>query len=150
MSTITMSPDKQDWQEATIVEVPSMESNGSAGSNQDDEETWPITKRDLPLSNSTAIRVMDYAHVVLSKRLSDNDDGLNLCNFETSLARFLNSEIEIGKKIAFGNFADIFLIRQWPTTTSDEAIFPSSSSTSGIGGSISIFGISRSFSSSSF
>ncbi len=90
-----------------------MESNVDGESNHDDDETWPITKRDLPLSNSTAIRVMDYAHVVLSKRLSEINDGSNVFNFETSLARFLNSEIDLGKKIAFGNFADIFLIRKW-------------------------------------
>lgn len=111
-----MSSDHPGWQEATIVQVPSMDFNeGSRGAEEDPyEETWPITKRDLPLSNPSAIRVMDYAHVVLSKRLPDNNnDGLDILSFETSLARFLNSEIELGKRVAFGNFAEIFIIRKW-------------------------------------
>jgi serine/threonine protein kinase len=121
----------QEWQQATIVDVPAAEkSNGQSGGSIhefSEDETWPITKRDRPMSNSTAIRVMDHAHTVVAKRLSETSEGLDLLAFENSLARFLNSEIELGKRIAFGNFADIFLIRRWKESKPDKACTPEQS-----------------------
>jgi serine/threonine protein kinase len=74
------------------------------------EETWSITKRDRPFPSESSIKVMDHAHIVLQKRLSEAPDDLDIFKFETSLPRFTNSEIELGKRIAWGNFADIYLI----------------------------------------
>ena len=105
-----------------VPAVDSNETDESTGSHQcSEDETWAITRRDAPLSNETALRVMDHAHMVLSKRLNEIKGDLDLFKFETSLARFQNSEIDIGKRIAFGNFADIFVIRKWKKAKSVKA-----------------------------
>lgn len=121
----------QEWQQATIVDVPLAENfNGSTTTTSrtrdgfSEDETWPITARDKPLSSTMAIRVMDHAHTVLAKRLSEPNEGLDIFRFENSLARFLNSEIELGKRIAFGNFADIFLIKRWKESKPGKACTP--------------------------
>lgn len=119
------------WGEATMVDLPHQEGSVQESTTSQhealappEEETWPITKRDIPLSNETAIRVMDHAHVVLETRLSETNEGLDVFRFETSLARFLNSEIELGKRIAFGHFADIFLIRSFKELKAAKACTP--------------------------
>jgi serine/threonine protein kinase len=77
------------------------------------EDTWiQITKRDRPLSNANCIAVMDHAHTVLEKRICEASDEYNfrecLTIFDKTLGRFQNSEISLGKRIASGNFADIY------------------------------------------
>jgi serine/threonine protein kinase len=118
------TPAHQSWkeQQATISTIPALPLPLEL---LKEEESWSITKKDMPLSSEAAIRVMDHAHVVLQKRLSEyeyscgsdsgngNGDGLDIFRFETSLARFLNSEIELGKRLAWGNFADIYVIRSF-------------------------------------
>lgn len=68
-----------------------------------DDDTWSqITKRDRPLSNANAIAVMDHAHTVLEKRISDATDDRNMKDklriFQQSLGRFQNSEIKLGRR----------------------------------------------------
>jgi hypothetical protein len=68
-----------------------------------DDDTWmQITKRDRQLSSANAIAVMDHAHTVLEKRICEASDQLNLKEglhvFETTLGRFQNSEIKLGRR----------------------------------------------------
>lgn len=89
-----------------------------------DNETWPITKRDVPISNAAAIGAMDHAHTVLDDRLSARGKDIDLSLFNSTLPRFMNSEIDLGKRIAWGMFADIFLIRNWKEASSVKPCTP--------------------------
>jgi hypothetical protein len=101
-----------------------------AGSTSDtfeeisDNETWEITKRDIPLTNAAAIGAMDHAYTVLNDRLAEKGDEIDSSRFNKTLPRFMNSEIALGKRIAWGTFADIYLIRKWNEAKSIKACSP--------------------------
>lgn len=81
-------------------------------------DTWEeITKRDRPLSDKDLVRVMDHSMAMLGERICEatNDRHFreSLKAFEHTLGRFRNSEIELGKRIASGSFADIYRIRSF-------------------------------------
>ena len=79
-----------------------------------EEDQWYITRNDIPLSSSAALKVMDKADIVLQKRLVNAiPEELDVCRFEASIARFSNSEIELGRRLAYGNFADIYSIQSF-------------------------------------
>ena len=117
MSTINEGTDP--WDRAAIASVPDDEEEEEEEEENEfsdhvlPEESWSITKRDRPISNESAIRVMDRAHIVLRKRLSEATEEVDIFKFETSLARFQNSELELGKRLAWGNFADIYLVKSF-------------------------------------
>lgn len=78
-------------------------------------DTWDeITKRDKALSNETLVHVMDHSMSMLGERICEatNDKQFreSLKTFEHTLERFRHSEIQLGKRIASGNFADIYRI----------------------------------------
>ena len=76
-------------------------------------DTWDeITKRDKPLSNETLVHVMDHSMAMLGERLCEANCEFrdSLKAFEHKLGRFRNSEIELGKRIASGSFADIYRV----------------------------------------
>jgi serine/threonine protein kinase len=100
---------------ATIVSMmPAGEdADDDTGSDHEETSSWSITQRDRPLDSDNAIRVMDHAHIVLRKRLCEYGDDMDIFKFETSLGRFQNSEIELGKRLAWGNFADIYIVKSW-------------------------------------
>ena len=74
-----------------------------------EDDRWEITKNDFRMPSSTALKVMDKADVVLRQRLAHAapELGVDICRFETSVARICNSEIQLGRRLAFGNFSDI-------------------------------------------
>ena len=81
-------------------------------------DTWEeITKRDRTLPNESLVHVMDHSMAMLGERLCEatNDKCFreSLKAFEHSLGRFRNSEIELGKRIASGSFADIYRINSF-------------------------------------
>ena len=80
-------------------------------------DTWDITKNDIPLPSHVAIRVMDHADMVLQKRLSEATEALEIFHFETGLARFQNSELLLGRRIGWGNFADIYEVKRFLPTS---------------------------------
>jgi serine/threonine protein kinase len=90
------------------------EGETSAHSITSEEERWDVTKNDLPIASAIGLRVMDHADVVLKTRLSNaSPDVLDVVKFEKSVARFQNCEIELGRRLAFGNFADIYSIESF-------------------------------------
>ena len=88
-----------------------------------------ITKRDRPLSASLAAAVTAEVERVLINRFENAEDGnfrdVKLKRFEDRLARFPKIEINIGRRIASGNFADIYCVDSWgddvSTTTTTTA-----------------------------
>lgn len=81
-------------------------------------DTWEqITKRDRPLPEETLVHVMDHSMAMLGERIceatNDNNFRESLKSFTSTLGRFGNSEIELGKRIASGSFADIYRIRSF-------------------------------------
>jgi len=84
-------------------------------------ETWEITRRDLPITNATAIGALDHAYTVLKERLGSNGVDIDTTKFQKTLPRVLNSEIELGKRIAWGAFAEIYLIKDWSEAKSVKA-----------------------------
>jgi hypothetical protein len=89
-SSLSSTPDRSSFDQATGFEV------------QDDDTWTAITQRDRPLSNANAIHVMDHAHTVLEKRISDATDDFNMKDnlkiFQQTLGRFQNSEIKLGRR----------------------------------------------------
>lgn len=130
---------RDSWQSATIANLPptdSDEDDEDGGGTRNgiellqDDDTWvEITKRDRPLSNANAIGVMDHAYVVLKGRLSDASDEFRerLKAFDTTLGRFQNSEFRLGRRIASGNFADIYLVRSFRDLPTASTVTASSS-----------------------
>ena len=113
---------------AGLPDVADNKSNDDGNDDDDDhlnihavasQETWSeITERDKQISSEESIQVMDHAHSVIEKRLEAADPSqLNISKFEATLARFTNSEIELGRRIAWGNFADIYVISKFDTST---------------------------------
>ncbi|KAG7337224.1 serine/threonine protein kinase [Nitzschia inconspicua] len=112
-SSLSSTPERPSSLTSTPERIPSNSSRPDLQLQEDD--TWSqITKRDRQLTNANAIAVMDHAHTVLAKRICEASDQLNLKEsltiFDKSLARFQNSEIKLGRRIASGNFADIFQV----------------------------------------
>jgi serine/threonine protein kinase len=97
-----------------------------------DSETWAITRRDVPLTNAAAIGAMDHAYTVLNDRLAGKGENIDVKIFNKTLPRFMNSEIELGKRIAWGAFAEIYLIRKWNEAKSVKACSPELLNTSSI------------------
>jgi Protein kinase domain len=150
-TTRSMASRRDSWHSATIACLPPTDSEeedddhygGGGGSSPNehgkilDDDTWvEITRRDRPLSNANAIGVMDHAYMVLKVRLSEAADDFDfrerLKAFDTTLARFQNSEFRLGKRIASGNFADIYQVRSYrdlPTASSAMASSSPSPST---------------------
>ena len=73
-------------------------------------DTWEITKRDIPIPASIASQMIEHADVVLSRRIEGTAEDMDLDRFERKIPRFQNKEIRLGRKIGFGNFADIYAI----------------------------------------
>jgi hypothetical protein len=144
---------RDSWQSNTIVDnLPTTDSEedeeeegGSCSRNGrmellQDDDTWiEITKRDRDLSNANAIGVMDHAYMVLKVRLSDASDDLDfrerLKAFDTTLGRFQNSEFRLGRRIASGNFADIYVVRSYRKMPITSTVTASTSSLSQVDGS---------------
>lgn len=78
------------------------------------DESWDITKLDRALDSTKAAAVVDHAKAALfEKRVSEAGECLDISRFGTSLARFANSEIRLDKRLARGNFSDIYMIREF-------------------------------------
>ncbi len=81
-------------------------------------DTWEeITKRDRPLSEDALVHVMAHSMAMLGERICEATNDLkfrdSLKSFDHTLGRFGNSEIELGKRIASGSFADIYRIKSF-------------------------------------
>lgn len=81
-------------------------------------DTWEeITKRDKPVEEDVLVHVMAHSMAMLGERLCEASNDLkfrdSLKAFDHTLGRFGNSEIELGKRIASGSFADIYLIKSF-------------------------------------
>lgn len=122
-TTMTSTPTKEGTEEVdaeessgvtTIVSLPDSDDNDEDQSQRVQEtDTWDMTKNDLPLPSDIAVRVMDHAHDVLHQRISEAGEDLDTSRFETSLARFQNWELELGRRIGMGSFADIFCVEEY-------------------------------------
>ena len=104
-SSLSSTPDHPSSFSST-PDRPSLGEGTGANFEIQDDDTWTaITKRDRPLSNANAIHVMDHAHTVLEKRISDATDDFNMKDnlkiFHSSLGRFQNSEIKLGRRYVF-------------------------------------------------
>ena len=103
----------ESWGVATMESLPDPNNDDKDQPQRVQEtDTWDITKKDLPLPSDIAVRVMDHADVVLHKRLSEAaaDGELDISRFDTSLARFQNWELKLGRRIGMGSFADIYAV----------------------------------------
>jgi serine/threonine protein kinase len=69
------------------------------------------------MSDRNLVHVVDHSMAMLGERICEatTDNSFRYClkAFEQSLGRFRNSEIELGKRISSGSFADIYLIRSF-------------------------------------
>ena len=97
--------------------------DGDASEEEEEDVAWrDITKRDRPLSSSQASAVMTEVQKVLINRFENAEPGKNfkdvkLRRFDDRLPRFQKAEINIGRRIASGNFADIFCVNSWGSST---------------------------------
>ena len=127
-----MSTDEDEEEEWVNEEVSSSDDSLPLQGNEEsksfdeltDDETWEITRRDLPMTNAAAIGAMDHAYTVLNERLAAKGDSIDAGIFKNSLPRFLNSEICLGRRIASGSFAEIFVMRSWSECKSVKACPP--------------------------
>lgn len=88
-------------------------------------DTWEeITKRDRSLSDENLVHVIDHSMAMLGERICEATNEKHfrdsLKTFEHTLARFRNSDIELGKRVASGSFADIYLIRSFRQDEKDQ------------------------------
>ncbi len=81
-------------------------------------DTWDeITKRDRPVSNETLVHVMDHSMAMLGERIceatNENNFRDSLKAFEHKVGKFRNAEIDLGRRIASGSFADIYRVHSF-------------------------------------
>ena len=127
---MTQNSDREWTTSPTMVAMPNDDNKDGLGktiahSARNEDERWDVTKNDLPIASAVGLRVMDHADVVLKKRLANaSPDVLDVVKFEKSAARFQNCEIELGRRLAFGNFADIYSIESFRPTKATKTCTP--------------------------
>eukprot|EP00980_Cylindrotheca_fusiformis_P007536 scaffold1561_cov129-Cylindrotheca_fusiformis.AAC.28 len=110
-----MDPDMDDAENLEPAEVDKVGSPEKKEVNSTPvNESWDITQSDRSLDPVKAAAVVEHAKSALfEKRVSEAGERLDIARFETSLATFSNSEILLDKRLARGNFSDIYLIKEF-------------------------------------
>jgi serine/threonine protein kinase len=105
--------------EPTDMPAESPEKKELNGNSNPQYESWDITKMDRALDSTKAAAVVDHAKAALfEKRVCEAGERLDISRFGTTLARFANSEIRLDKRLARGNFSDIYTIKDFSPSQS--------------------------------